>query len=323
MRFSSLSVTTIGVVCAIFGSISFSLNDVGIKFLSNDYPLHQIVFARASIGLFITLLILMPLEGGYDLIRTKRLGLHLMRGGFVMMANFLFFMGLAEIPLSEATAIFFVAPLIITVFSVLFLSEKVGRWRWFAVGMGLFGAILMLRPTPSSFQLASLLPLSAAFCYAGLHVLTRKIGATEKASTMAFYIQVCFVVSSLAMGLIFGDGSYQDQDSAALRFLLRPWVWPTVSADFMVMFGIGVASAIGGYTISQAYRLSEAALIAPFEYLALVLSVIWGIFVFNEYPDKLAWVSIGLIIAGGMLMLWREAVANKKSKNISHIPAQR
>ncbi len=323
MKFSSLPIATIGVLCAVLGSLCFSLNDMGIKFLSGDYPLHQIVFVRASIGLLLTLLVIMPFEGGYGLIRTKRLGLHLMRGGFVMSANFLFFMGLAEIPLSEATAIFFVAPLIITVFSVVFLSEKVGPWRWFAVGMGLLGAVLMLRPTPSSFQLASLLPLASAFCYAGLHVLTRKIGATEKASTMAFYIQASFVVSSLMMGLFFGDGAYQDQDSAALRFLLRPWIWPDFSSDLAVMISIGVTSAFGGYSISQAYRLSEAALIAPFEYLALVLSVVWGIFVFNEYPDQLAWVSIGLIISGGMLMVWREAVANKKPKIISRLPVQR
>ena len=116
-----------------------------------------------------------------------KLKLHLLRGAFVVSANMLFFLGLAEIPLSEATAIFFVSPLIITLFSVIFLSEKVGPWRWFAVIMGLVGAVVMLRPSLNSFQLAGLFPIGAAFCYASLHILTRKMGRAEKATTMSFY----------------------------------------------------------------------------------------------------------------------------------------
>jgi len=237
----------------------------------------------------------------------------LLRGAFVVLANILFFLGLAEIPLSEATAIFFVSPLIITLFSVIFLSEKVGPWRWFAVIMGLVGAIVMLRPTSNSFQLAGLLPIGAAFCYASLHILTRKMGTIEKASTMSFYLQLTFVVVSISMGLVFGDGRYGIQESAALEFLLRPWVWPN-HFDLIVMACIGVASAIGGYTISQAYRLSEAALIAPIEYVALILAVFWGIAIFNEWPDSIAWTGIALILFSGLLMLWRESIAKKITK---------
>lgn len=306
-----LSLSGLGLLCALTASIAFSLNDVGIKFLSGDYPLHQIVLIRASVGLLITLLVMIPLEGGYHLIRTKRLGLHLLRSLFVILANMLFFLGLADIPLSEATAIFFVSPLIITIFSVVFLMEKVGIWRWMAVTAGLIGAVVMLRPTPESFRLAGLLPFGAAICYAGLHVLTRKIGSTEKASTMSFYIQFGFVVTSAGMGLAFGNGWLADQESSALQFLFRPWIMPT-SMDFMVMIGIGFASGAGGYFISQAYRLSEAALIAPVEYSALILSIVWGIWIFNEWPDGLAWIGMVLILGGGLLMIWREAVTNKR-----------
>ncbi len=308
----SLSFTSIGIICALIASVSFTLNDVGIKFLSGDYPLHQVVLFRACVGLIITLSIMMPLEGGYALLRTQHLRLHLIRGGFVVMANLLFFLGLAEIPLSEATAIFFISPLIITIFSVIFLSEKVGPWRWFAVAMGLVGAIVMLRPTPNNFQWAALFPVGAAFFYAGMHTLTRKMGSTEKASTMAFYIQLTFVITASFMGLIFGDGQYAKLDNAPLQFLLRPWVWPE-AFDLLVMSGVGIASGIGGYFISQAYRISEAALIAPIEYTALVLSIFWGITIFNEWPDNVAWSGMILILSGGLLMLWREAVLKKKA----------
>jgi len=313
MNSTSSPLSTLGVLCALLASFAFTLNDVGIKFLSGDYPLHQIVLVRAFVAMFITLIIIIPFEGGYHLLRTKQLKLHLLRGAFVVLANILFFLGLAEIPLSEATAIFFVSPLIITLFSVIFLSEKVGPWRWFAVIMGLVGAIVMLRPTSNSFQLAGLLPIGAAFCYASLHILTRKMGTIEKASTMSFYLQLTFVVVSISMGLVFGDGRYGIQESAALEFLLRPWVWPN-HFDLIVMACIGVASAIGGYTISQAYRLSEAALIAPIEYVALILAVFWGIAIFNEWPDSIAWTGIALILFSGLLMLWRESIAKKVTK---------
>ena len=179
--------------------------------------------------------------------------------------------------------------------------------------MGLVGAIVMLRPTSNSFQLAGLLPIGAAFCYASLHILTRKMGTVEKASTMSFYLQLTFVIVSISMGLAFGDGRYGIQESAALEFLLRPWVWPN-HFDLIVMACIGVASAIGGYTISQAYRLSEAALIAPIEYVALILAVFWGIAIFNEWPDSIAWTGIALILFSGLLMLWRESIAKKVTK---------
>ena len=318
----SLSFSSIGVICALIASVSFTLNDVGIKFLSGDYPLHQVVLIRAGVGLAITLGIMMPLEGGFSLLRTNRLRLHFIRGGFVVMANLLFFLGLAEIPLSEATAIFFISPLIITIFSVIFLSEKVGPWRWFAVAMGLVGAVVMLRPTPSSFQWAALFPVGAAFCYAGLHTLTRKMSGTEKASTMSFYIQLTFVITASLMGLIFGDGQYAEQDSPSLQFLLRPWIWPQ-PFDLMVMTGVGVASGIGGYFISQAYRISEAALIAPVEYTALVLAIFWGITIFGEWPDSVAWAGMALILGGGLLMLWREAALKKQTAKMPIMPNQR
>jgi drug/metabolite transporter (DMT)-like permease len=317
-----VSSINIGVLCALIASFSLTLNDVGIKFLSGDYPLHQVVLIRASVGLLITLAFIMPFEGGLGLLRTKHLRLHLIRGCFVVTANLLFFLGLTEIPLSEATAIFFVAPLIITILSVVFLSEKVGLWRWFAVAIGLVGVIIMMRPSANSFQWASLFPVGAAFCYAGLHTLTRKMGKTEKASTLSFYIQFTFVITASLMGLAFGDGQYGEQDSAALQFLLRPWVWPE-PIDLAVMSGVGLASGIGGYFISQAYRISEAALIAPLEYIAIVLAIFWGITIFDEWPDATAWVGITLIISGGLLMLWREAALKKKTADMRVMPVRK
>ncbi len=148
---STVSSAIPGILCALAAWITFSLNDVGIKFLSGDYALHQIILVRSSIGLCITLAILVPLEGGYANLRTQVPLLHLVRGLSVVLANMSFFVGLATLELPVATAIFFAAPLFITALSVIFLGEQVGLRRWAAVAVGLVGVIIMMRPGSASF----------------------------------------------------------------------------------------------------------------------------------------------------------------------------
>ena len=315
--FRSLAVSTpssrnnlMGVLSAIGASFFFSVNDMAIKFLSGDYALHQVILIRSVIGMMVLLVIIVPLEGGFHTLRTSRLPLHLLRGLCVVFANVSFFLALAAMPLVDAVAIFFISPLLITVFSVIFLGETVGPQRWIAVGLGLAGVIVMMRPGGSGFQLAALLPLVAAAAYAGLHTLTRKIGSTERASTLTFYIQLTFIGVSVLIGLAVGDGRFAESGDPSLDFLLRPWVWPA-GKDYGLFFMIGVTSTFGGYLISQAYRLCEAGLASPFEYTALLLAIVWGLVVFDEWPDSIAWIGISLIVGGGLFMLWREAVNSR------------
>ena len=305
------SQTRLGIICAIIASISFSINDASIKFISGGYPLHEVVTFRAGISLIISLAILVPMEGGYRQLRTAKLPLHLLRGLLVVGANSFFFLGLAVMPLSDATALFFIAPVVITMFSVIFLGEKVGKFRWSATAIGLIGAVIMLRPTSASFQPVAILPLLAAVCYAGIHMLSRRMGGTESASTLSVYIQAVFLVVGLFMGLIFGDGRFAPGDGRSLDFLLRAWVMPPPS-DYPVLLIIGLSSAIGGYCVSQAYRVCEAAVIAPFEYTALVMSIVWGFTIFGSWPDYVAWTGTGLILASGLVVFWRESVLNRR-----------
>jgi drug/metabolite transporter (DMT)-like permease len=166
--------------------------------------------------------------------------------------------------------------------------------------------LIMMRPGTAAFQLASLLPLAAAFCYAGIHIITRRIGGTESAATMAFYIQIMFILVCLVMGLAVGDGRFGDQSDPSLVFLLRAWSWPLVS-DYPIFLVIGVGIAIGGYLISQAYRVSEASFVAPFEYLALPMSVAWGMIFFAEFPDGWDYFGMSLILGAGLFTIWRDA----------------
>lgn len=309
--FANLRPGQMGAISAMIAVVFFSINDTAIKFLSGGYALHEVVLIRSVIGLVIILVLIAPLTDGWAIFRTKRLGMHLIRGFCVVMANMTFFLGLAAMPLADAVAIFFVSPLIITVFSVVFLHEQVGPRRWAAIAVGFIGVVIMLRPGTASFQYASLLPLIAAVAYAGLHMLTRLIGRTESAGTMAFYIQIVFILVCLLIGLAVGDGRFGDQDDPSLKFLLRAWEWPLVS-DIPLMILVGFGVAVGGYFISQAYRVAEAAVVAPFEYLALPLSVLWGILVFDEWPDAIAYLGMLLIFGAGLFIVWREAAVAKK-----------
>ena len=317
-KFTSLPFS--GPISASIAVICFSLNDMCIKFISGDYALHQIVFFRSIIGLGLLLGLLVPFSGGLVSLRTKRLGLHLLRGLCVVFANLCFFLGLASLQLADGVAIFFISPLLITVFSVIFLKETVGIHRWCAIFTGLVGVTVMLRPGSSAFQFASFLPLAAALGYASLHMLTRYIGRTESALTMSFYIQVTFFLVSCLFGVAIGGGQFAGSENASLEFLMKAWAWPSLE-DLPLFMLIGFASAFGGFFISYAYRNSEAGIIAPFEYFAMPLAVFWGYIVFAHWPDHISFLGMTLIVVAGLYLIWREI--RTKSSSVQDTPRYR
>lgn len=306
-----LSTATIGALCAIGAAMGFTMNDMAVKYLSGDYAMHQVIGIRSAIALGITLLLIMPLTGGFAQIRTRKPFTHMLRGLFVVGANMAFFLALAAMPMADATAIFFVSPMIIAVFSVIFLKETVGPRRWTAIGFGLLGVLIMIRPGSDTFSPIALLPLLAAAAYAALHTLTRKLGVSESAATLAFYIQLTFILFSAAVGLSIGDGRFDTGSHASMAFLTRAWVWPA-AADWPFFLITGLGSAIGGLLISQAYRLCEAALVAPLEYIAMPMAILWGVLIFGDWPDSWAWAGIFLIIGSGIYMIWRETLNRVK-----------
>jgi drug/metabolite transporter (DMT)-like permease len=304
---SRLSPAMLGSLSALIASMCFTINDATVKFLSGGYPLHEVVLIRSLIGLVFVLVVFLPTEGGFRALRTRRPVAHLLRGLCVVVANMTFFLGIAAMPLAEGVAVFFISPVLITVFSVIFLRETVGPWRWIAISVGFIGVIIMLRPGAGTFQSVAILPLIAATGYALLHMLTRHIRRTETTVAMAVYVQLVFIVVSAGMGLAVGDGRYSGWDNPSMEFLLRPWIWPAYQ-DIALFVLVGFATGLGGYLISLAYRTAEAALVAPFEYVAMPLGVLSGYLIFAEVPDRVAFVGIALILGSGLVMIWREAV---------------
>ena len=302
----------LGIACVVVAVTLLVLQDSLIKWLSGDYPLHEIVLVRAASATCVALFA-MRLEGGIHLLRTHRLGLHLVRAGLLIVANSAFFLALAAMTIAEATAILFVAPVLITAFSALLLHEAVGPRRWAAVCVGLAGVIVMLRPGEGALRLVALLPIVAAAAYALMQILTRRLGTTERASTITFYAQASFIVVSIVMGLVTGHGRFAPEDDASLAFLLRAWTVPSV-LDCALFLGIGVINGVGGYLMSQAYRVTRPSVLAPFEYVALPTAVMWGVVFFGDWPDLVTYAGMALICGSGLYVLHREAVLARRRR---------
>ena len=254
-------------------------------------------------------LILIHLEGGWRILKTDQPGLHALRAVMVFASNMTYFAALAVLPLPDATALFFIAPIMITVLSIPILGERVGPRRWGAVIVGFCGTLIMVRAQGSTRGDISiwiyLLPILAAFFYATMQVLTRKLAKT-KASALAFYIQLTFVLFCGISGLIVGNGQFADGvQHPSLVFLLRAWIVPTAE-DMSYFVLIGIFATGVGYCLSQAYRSAPAATVAPFEYVLLPMSIVWGWVIFADWPGLPVWLGSTIIIAAGLYVIWRE-----------------
>lgn len=299
-----------GVFFALGGGVILSVNDLAIKALSGAYPLHQVILIRAVIGIALVLAVIGVSGTGFRQLLTRRPQEHLFRVGIVMVSNVTYFLGLAAMPLADAVAIAFIAPLLVTAMSAVVLGERVGPHRWAAVAVGLMGVVVMVRPGSGVMQPAALLILISAVCYAASHMMTRRMRDTESAMTLNFFVQIGFLAVSTTMGLAAGDGRFAGSGDPSLEFLLRPWVWPPVG-DWWAFAATGVAVGIGGLMIAQAYRTSEAALIAPFEYVGMPMAIFWGAVVFGTLPDATGWLGIALICGAGLYTLARETLRRK------------
>jgi len=295
---------TFGISCAVTGVVAMSIMDAVIKWLSDGYPLHEIVLVRTLVAIVLTG-VMVHFEGGLGLLKTSRPGLHLSRGVLVAIANMSFYLSLAVMPIAQASGLFFIAPLIITGLSGPMLGERVGWRRWVAIAIGFLGVILISGVGTGVFNAVAFLPVVAALAYALVQILARKIGNTDKASVMSFYISIVFLFISGAFWLVAGNGEYLGVGGESLTFLLRPWVMPN-NNDLTLMLICGVLVAAAGYLLNQAYRISMANVIAPFEYVALPLAILWGWLFWHEMPSPQTFIGILLIGCAGLYVFIRE-----------------
>jgi drug/metabolite transporter (DMT)-like permease len=264
----------------------FALMDAGLKALSAHYPPLQVAALRGAASLPLVLGWALATAGPRILLRV-RWSLHLLRGalGVAMMAAFAY--ALRHMPLSTAYSIFFVAPLLITALSVPFLGEHVGPRRWVAIGIGLAGVLVVLRPTGEGMlSLAGVAVLVAALGYAISAITVRVLARTDSTQAMMVWL---LALMALGAGALSWPG----------------WV-PLRAADAALIAGVGLAGALGQYAITEAFRLGEASLIAPLEYTALLWGVILDATLWGVLPDRVTWLGAGIIVASGLYLLHRE-----------------
>jgi drug/metabolite transporter (DMT)-like permease len=267
--------------------------DLCAKALLANHSLEQFVFLRSIIGLLI-FLTMMRRYGGVENLRTKKWQWHLLRTLLASGAMFGFFYGLARMPLVNALTLGFTAPLMVTALSVPFLGEHVGWRRWTAVVFGFIGVLIILRPGAGLMTPAAMSVIAAAFCYACLAITARKLSTTETSYSLSVYV----ITGPLLFSGILLPGD---------------WVAPSVSGWGLFLLA-GACSAIAWVGIIGGYRRASPAMLAPFEYTALIGGAIAGYYIWNEVPDR--WVVTGaiVIIGSGLFVVYREvgsAFSNK------------
>jgi len=266
--------------------ICFALVDVLAKWLGQDYPAVQILFFRYFFGL-LPVAVFVWRSGGLSSLRTGRLPMHLLRGSLLFVALLLFFEALQSLPLADAIAVAFTAPLFVTALAGPLLGERVGLRRWGAVIFGFLGALIMVQPGSATFRQEALLVLGSAFVFSLLVTLTRRMTRTETNVALLTY-------STLFAG------------AWSLPFL--PFVWqPPAGGDLPLFVLIGLIGGVAAFFVIQAYRHAPVSVLAPFDYSALIWGALLGWLVWREAPGVEVWIGAAIVTAAGVYIARHEA----------------
>ncbi|MEM9689709.1 MAG: DMT family transporter [Pseudomonadota bacterium] len=270
----------------LFGVMAGLGLDLSAKQILQDYPLVQFIFLRSLIGLLIFLSISYRF-GGLKALRTDKLHWHALRTLLAAVAMFGFFYGLSQMPLIDALTLGYTAPLMVTALSSVALGEPVGWRRWSAVSTGFVGVLIMLRPGAEQLDLASIAVLLSAFSYACLAITSRSLGRTESSLSLSVYVIAGPMVLS---GLLSLDSDWKTPDAVGILLIV-------VAAACSVMAWMGIVAA---------YRRASPAMLAPFEYTALVAGAIAGYLIWDEVPDTWSIIGATMIVGSGLFVALRE-----------------
>jgi S-adenosylmethionine uptake transporter len=300
-----------GIILITIAMLVFSVQDVIIRLLSGGYSGFEIVFIRGLVAI-IPICFFVYMSGGLKTLRMRHPVLNIVRSSLMFFSYLTFYSALAAMPIAEVTAIFFISPLITTVFSVVFLKEYVGIRRWVAVLAGFAGVLVIVQPGSDSMNPAAFLPIMAATTYSLSVMTTRRLGPTQNGASLAFYSMMIFIIFSAIIGISFGDGRFASDAHPSIAFLLREWIIPA-QEDLMLLILCGVVAACGFYCISQSYRIAPVSTVAPFEYTAMPCAVLWGIVIWNEIPPATTLIGIAMIISSGLYVLHRASILKKRT----------
>jgi drug/metabolite transporter (DMT)-like permease len=284
-----LSPTATAILLMIGAIFCFSIMDATAKALAPRIGTIPAVWARYAGQVLVVLILVAPRLK--TVARTNYPLLQLARSIFLMFGTVFFFFSVANIGLTEATAIMNINPVIITLGAAVFLGEKIGLRRALGIGAALIGALIIIRPGSDVFSPFAVLPLIAAFAYSAYNITTRFVGRNEDPWTSLLYTA------------LFG---------AVIMTIAVPFYWQPLdltSALLMVMLaGFGTLSQL---LLIRALAIGEAGMLAPFAYTGLIFATVWGVVFFNEYPDGWTVVGAAVIVAAGVYVWYRETFGKR------------
>ena len=303
--FSHMTGNAGGAAILTFGLFAFSIQDIIIKHFSGGFSVLQIVFVRGLIAMCLLLLLFRLLREAIPLL-SKRPLMMAMRGLLGFSSYTCYYLAVAAMPLAEVASITFTMPLFVTAMSALILREQVGIRRWAAVVMGFVGVMIILSPSGEFNGLAVIFAFLASITYASQTIITRFLGSHDHALTIAFNAIFVFTVISGVISLLLYSGVFSVTSShPSLAFFGRDWVMPE-GFDLVLMLVVGLIAAIGFYCLSQAYVVSEASAIAPFEFTYILWAVVFGFLFWNEVPGTTTFIGILVLVSSNLYIWYRE-----------------
>lgn len=302
-----------GILCLVAGVAVFSVQDLVLKLLSDAYPLHQAMVLRSVTAIPFLLAIVWWFDGTLHTLLSRSWPAMLGRGLLNFSAYTAYYLALAALPMATTVALYFTAPLMITVLSVLVLRERVDARRWLAVMAGFAGVLIMVRPGGATFDWAALLPIFCGFAYALSMILARTMGTRDSAAAMAFWGNMAFLLCATLLSAYYGTGQHGGHTHPSIAFVTRGWAMPS-PRDLMLMCACGAIAAIGLTLLTQAYRIGQNSVVAPFEFTFAFWGLLWGWLFWSDLPDALGWVGIAVIIVAGMYALRGDDAKAKHSQ---------
>jgi drug/metabolite transporter (DMT)-like permease len=274
-----------GITLMVVASALITLNDAIAKWLTATYPVGQILCLR-GVFFMVPVLFLVWRGGGLKALRVHSIGGQAVRAGLFVLASAFFVTSVGLMPLSTVIALTFASPLIITALAPSMLGERVGWRRWTAVLVGFSGVLLIVRPFQEGWQWVALLPIAGAAAGSLRDIATRRITAHESSASILFYAALTVIVLGLGTA---------------------PFGWVKLSAFDLTLLAVqGFAMGVAHYMMVESFRLSEAALVAPFKYSGFLWALVYGATIWGEYPDAMTLAGAGVILASGLYILHRE-----------------
>ncbi len=291
-----LSKNQLGFLYMFLSVCAFSVMDLIVKW-SDNYPLGQVIFFRGFFGLVLYYFVI-PKERLKDFYVTKRPMLHFSRCFFGLMALLSIFTALRNLPLATVVSISFAAPIFTTIFSIFFLSEKVGYFRWLAVLVGFVGIIIISEPGLSSLNVYYVFPVIFVLGMSYVAISIRQLSSTEPVWLISLYFSAAITL-------------------AGLFTIPYGWLMPNLK-DLILLSFIGIFGGVANLWLSQSYKFSEVSLVTPLKYLALVFAIIFGYLIWNEIPTIKTLLGATLVIVSSIIIFRREILLKKQISTTRH-----